>query len=137
MIAILSPRGLAVIALCAMAFHANADSPILPKSADQAVYFGGWLMEIIAIVIIGKILIFVAATLSVVLHTALSAMIVVGLIKGRHWHAGIRLCLIGLATLYSALFYVIYQSHRSEVALKENGSPQTTLPTTAERKRDS
>lgn len=136
MIAILSHRGLALIALGAMAFHANADPLILPKSADQAVDFGGWLMEIVAIVVIGKLLIFIAAALFVVLHIALSAMIVVGLIKKRYWRAGIRLCLISLAVLYSALFYAIHQSHQREVVSQKDG-PQNVRPlTTVEGKRE-
>lgn len=107
----LKPSQIGTLMLLATS-QATADPLIVPTSTKQAVDWGLWLFELIAVVFIGKLLFVAAIAFFVLLHVALLALLIVGCIKRRYWRRGIQLCLICLAVLYSALFYVIHQSEQ-------------------------
>lgn len=107
-------------ALLATVLRAGADPFLLPKSAAQAHDQGRLLLEVIAIVVIGKILFALAVGIFVLLHIALTALIIIGVIRKRFWRFGIRFCLVGLALLYSALAFMIHSSHEIATAPIEN-----------------
>jgi hypothetical protein len=94
-------------ALLGAPISAHADAIVLPGSATQAMDWGAWLLEMLAIVFIGKLLFWLAGLLFVGLHVALLAMIAWGLIKGRFWRAGLLTCGGGLLLGYGALACIL------------------------------
>ncbi len=97
-------------ALLGAPISAHADAIVLPGSATQAMDWGAWLLEMLAIVFIGKLLFWLAGLLFVGLHVALLAMIAWGLIKGRFWRAGLLTCGGGLLLGYGALAWILAPS---------------------------
>lgn len=99
-----------VTALLGTPISVHADAVVLPGSANQAMDWGAWLLELLAIVFIGKFLFLLAGLLFVGLHVAMLAMIAWGLIKRRFWRAGLLTCGGGLLIGYGALAFILLPS---------------------------
>ena len=99
-----------LVALLHAPISAHADAIVLPGSASQAMDWGAWLLEMLAIVFIGKFLFGLAGLLFVGLHVLLVAMIAWGLIQRRFWRAGLLACGGGLLLGYGALAYILTPS---------------------------
>lgn len=85
-------------------FVGRADPVVLPGSASQAVDWGAWLLEILAIVLIGKFLFLLAGLVFVLLHLALLSMLIWGVARKRFWRAGLVSCSAVLLLCYGGLF---------------------------------
>lgn len=84
-----------------------ADPVVAPSSAAQAMDWGRWLLEILAIVVVGKFLFFLAGLVFLGLHVALLAMLAWGLVKRRVWRAGVVFCVASLLLGYGGLAFVL------------------------------
>ena len=85
-------------------FVGRADPVVLPGSASQAVDWGAWLLEFLAIVVIGKSLFLLAGLVFVLLHLALLSMLIWGVVRRRFWRAGLVSCAAVLLLCYGGLF---------------------------------
>lgn len=97
-----SRAGLA--AMSCWPFVGRADPVVLPGSTSQAVDWGGWLLEILAIVVIGKFLFLLAGLVFVLLHLALLSMLIWGVVRNRFWQAGLVSCSAVQLLCYGGLF---------------------------------
>lgn len=108
-------HGAATAGLCALSTAASADQIVLPTTPGQALDLGAFMFEFMAMIVVGKLLFFLAGVIFVLLHIALLLMLAWGIVKRRFWRAGMMFCLIGLVLMYVAMGFIIHES-RQQVA---------------------
>ena len=100
---------LLVSVLLAFAFQASADPLLQAKAGDDAIDIASSISRLFEIALAAQLIVAALTMLFVVLHVALPIILLIGFVRKRYWHFGIRSCIIGLLIMYALIFYLIYR----------------------------